>query len=29
VIEEILIRDLGVISKAKLEFGPGLTVLTV
>jgi DNA repair protein RecN (Recombination protein N) len=28
VIEEILIRDLGVISEAKLEFGPGLTVLT-
>ena len=28
MIEEILIRDLGVISEAKLEFGPGLTVLT-
>jgi DNA repair protein RecN (Recombination protein N) len=28
VIEEILIRDLGVISEAKLDFGPGLTVLT-
>jgi DNA repair protein RecN (Recombination protein N) len=28
VIEEILIRDLGVISEAKLELGPGLTVLT-
>jgi DNA repair protein RecN (Recombination protein N) len=28
LIEEILIRDLGVISEAKLEFGPGLTVLT-
>jgi DNA repair protein RecN (Recombination protein N) len=28
VIEEILIRDLGVISEAKLEFGSGLTVLT-
>jgi DNA repair protein RecN (Recombination protein N) len=28
VIEEIVIRDLGVISEAKLEFGPGLTVLT-
>jgi len=28
VIEEISIRDLGVISEAKLQFGPGLTVLT-
>jgi DNA repair protein RecN (Recombination protein N) len=28
MIEEIVIRDLGVISDAKLEFGPGLTVLT-
>ena len=28
MIEEILIRDLVVISEAKLEFGPGLTVLT-
>jgi len=28
VIEEISIRDLGVISDAKLQFGPGLTVLT-
>ncbi|MFM7013923.1 MAG: DNA repair protein RecN, partial [Actinomycetota bacterium] len=28
MIEEILIRDLGVISEAKLEFGKGLTVLT-
>ena len=28
MIEEIVIRDLGVISEAKLEFGPGLTVLT-
>lgn len=28
MIEEILIRDLGVISEARLEFGPGLTVLT-
>ena len=28
MIEEILIRDLGVISEAKLDFGPGLTVLT-
>jgi len=28
VIEEISIRDLGVISEAKLKFGPGLTVLT-
>jgi len=28
VIEEISIRDLGVIADAKLRFGPGLTVLT-
>jgi DNA repair protein RecN (Recombination protein N) len=28
VIEEIYIRDLGVIEEARLEFGPGLTVLT-
>jgi DNA repair protein RecN (Recombination protein N) len=28
VIEEISIRDLGVIADAKLNFGPGLTVLT-
>lgn len=28
MIEEISIRDLGVISEAKLQFGPGLTVLT-
>lgn len=28
MIEEILIRDLGVISEARLELGPGLTVLT-
>lgn len=28
MIEEISIRDLGVISDAKLQFGPGLTVLT-
>jgi len=28
VIEEISIRDLGVIADAKLQFGPGLTVLT-
>jgi DNA repair protein RecN (Recombination protein N) len=28
LIEEIVIRDLGVISEAKLEFGPGLSVLT-
>ena len=28
MIEEILIRDLGVISEARLEFGPGLTVVT-
>jgi DNA repair protein RecN (Recombination protein N) len=28
VIEEISIRDLGVIAEAKLQFGPGLTVLT-
>jgi DNA repair protein RecN (Recombination protein N) len=28
LIEEISIRDLGVISEAKLQFGPGLTVLT-
>ncbi len=28
MIEEISIRDLGVIADAKLEFGPGLTVLT-
>jgi DNA repair protein RecN (Recombination protein N) len=28
LIEEISIRDLGVISDAKLQFGPGLTVLT-
>lgn len=28
MIEEISIRDLGVIAEAKLRFGPGLTVLT-
>ena len=28
MIEEISIRDLGVIADAKLQFGPGLTVLT-
>lgn len=28
LIEEISIRDLGVIAEAKLQFGPGLTVLT-
>jgi len=28
VIEEIYIRDLGVIQEARLSFGPGLTVLT-
>ncbi|CAB4614878.1 MAG: DNA repair protein RecN [Actinobacteria bacterium] len=28
MIEEISIRDLGVIAEAKLKFGPGLTVLT-
>jgi len=28
LIEEISIRDLGVIADAKLQFGPGLTVLT-
>lgn len=28
MIEEIYIRDLGVIEEARLEFGPGLTVLT-
>jgi DNA repair protein RecN (Recombination protein N) len=28
LIEEISIRDLGVIAEAKLKFGPGLTVLT-
>ena len=28
MIEEIFIRDLGVIADAKLKFGPGLTVLT-
>jgi DNA repair protein RecN (Recombination protein N) len=28
LIEEISIRDLGVIAEAKLRFGPGLTVLT-
>ena len=28
LIEEISIRDLGVIAEAKLSFGPGLTVLT-
>ncbi|MEY4452105.1 MAG: repair protein RecN [Actinomycetota bacterium] len=28
MIEEISIRDLGVIAEAKLQFGPGLTVLT-
>lgn len=28
MIEEIYIRDLGVIAEARLEFGPGLTVLT-
>jgi len=28
LIEEIVIRDLGVIREAKLEFGPGLSVLT-
>jgi DNA repair protein RecN (Recombination protein N) len=28
MIEDIFIRDLGVISEAKLNFHPGLTVLT-
>jgi DNA repair protein RecN (Recombination protein N) len=28
VIEEIYIRDLGVIQEARLSFGPGLTVIT-
>ena len=28
MIEEIYIRDLGVIQEARLAFGPGLTVLT-
>ena len=28
MIEEIYIRDLGVIQEARLSFGPGLTVIT-